>query len=537
MNSTRLVTLLLSIGLLTNIPMYSVAQTPKKSTQASGSVEKQQQFENELTLIKSDVNILKAEVQSSKRMDTWFLAITVVLTVILVASAGWSVWTGRETLKMAKSLAEVSEVRTDQVHKISVAGAAMGQAHAEEVQRSFLQGSKETLELVNYTLNLAKQATERTFKLTEKRLKSEIDEYDRNAIALIDKATVYDDRELVTNIGVRNDLIALGGKIEEMERELRRLNIELLESERPLALTPTSLFVLGMTHHLAGRWKRALDYWEAASHAPNCPPTIASRIWYWIGYEQNNIGKSGFDESVASFGRAMVAAEGPRLFELRRIETESRFFHLRDQDKFGESRDLDKYEPLVDYLKKLLKTVEDERRGEFDSVKRSIITTLGNMNFSIGNGLKGTKGLWQQEKYHQYLEDALPYYDAREGEEHIWLRFGRAQTLDKLEKSPAQMEENYGKVVTLLQREFPKRKEPRTLMLYYATQMYSAGRLGMKDVFSSARLALHTGMEGIEPPVTIYSQEEKCNVSKEKFLEEVSQIVFVEKTPAESQMG
>src|SRR3990172_4588013 len=89
------------------------------------------------------------------------------------------------------------------------------------------------------------------------------------------------------------------------------------------------MFVLGMNHHIEGRWDKARKYWEKAVYSPQCFARLASNIWYWIGYEQNNVGESGLEESVASFQRARESADGVRSFELQRLEIESRFFGIR----------------------------------------------------------------------------------------------------------------------------------------------------------------------------------------------------------------
>ena len=497
----------------------------------------------ELEGLKAEVFQIKAELKAARdkekeekplgAVEKAVLILTFVLTFLMALGAGSTIFFGIRF-----------ETRAQEVHRLSTDGASTVQAHSE----AFLKGSERTLTLVNQTLELARQATRRTVKSVEIRLRNQIESLDRAAVALVSTESSQSDRKLVTNLEVRRRLEAISEEVGEAERELRRLTFETSgEGANRIRLTPACLFIRGMTHHLDGRWRKARDYWDEAVHADLCSPVLASTIWYWIGYEQNNVGESADDESVTAFQKAQAHAAGVRGFELRRLELESRFFHTRRRlPALRQPEERILLYQFGDGLVAVAKELEQETGTEYRAARMATVTTVGNIRLSVGNWWLSARGGTEAEAHKQLVlaleqyDKALDTYDTTKRGANIWALFGRAQALERLHKlkqdgfvaAPAletgpdltrDPRPDYRAVLhELRDTEFGKRREPRTRMLNYATQVRCGIGLKARRVVESALIAITDGQASVEEPVTIYSQEMKCNVDKDTWLEEVA---------------
>ena len=92
---------------------------------------------------------------------------------------------------------KAAERRAQESHNLAIRGESGSQQRATEVHQTFLADSKNTLELVNATLQLAKDASERAATIIQARAEKLLKELDRSAKKML--AEAKDDRDLVTN--------------------------------------------------------------------------------------------------------------------------------------------------------------------------------------------------------------------------------------------------------------------------------------------------------------------------------------------------
>jgi uncharacterized membrane protein len=174
-----------------------------------------------------------------------------------------------------------AEQRTAESHALSIAGEAAAQSRANEIHSTFLTSSKDTLELVNTTPQLAKEASGRAVKSIEEKATSALKELDQRAKGLITRVPQEDDHALVANQKRRSELISLAHEITGFE-----INQQILPT--PIFLTPHCLFVRGMELHLRQQFEDALKYWDQVALRDDSSDELKSLTWYWIGTEQNN---------------------------------------------------------------------------------------------------------------------------------------------------------------------------------------------------------------------------------------------------------
>ncbi len=202
------------------------------------------------------------------------------------------------------------EERTTQLHDLTVRGETASQARSDEVHRTFLSSSKDTLDLVNATLNLAKQASERAAKSVEDRAKVILQKLDIDSKDLLASVPAQDDRALVADPARTASLRSLAQRIEGFQ-------INRLVLPEAMQLSSECLFIRGMDFHLKQQYDDAFEAWKEVTHRNETPQSLRSLAWYWIGYEQNNLGQ--FAQACLSFQRALETAVGVRKFELQRI--------------------------------------------------------------------------------------------------------------------------------------------------------------------------------------------------------------------------
>jgi hypothetical protein len=110
------------------------------------------------------------------------------------------------------------------------------QNRASEIHGAFLASSKETLELVNATLQLAKEASERAVKSIEDKAIAALADLDQRARDLITRVPREDDHALVANQTRRSKLISLAYEISSFEINQQILpNTHSLNSPLPVS--------------------------------------------------------------------------------------------------------------------------------------------------------------------------------------------------------------------------------------------------------------------------------------------------------------
>ncbi|MGH8898873.1 MAG: hypothetical protein ACRDZ4_18100 [Egibacteraceae bacterium] len=235
------------------------------------------------------------------------------------------------------------ESRAKEAFELFMSGEKATQDRAAEVHEKFLTPSKETLELVNAALEISKQESDRRTKSIVVRAEEMLRELDGQAKLLISRVPEEDVHDLASNSTRRAELCRLARKIEIFASRLI--------FEQAPQLTPHTLFILGIDFHLNQNYDESLESWERVVVDKEAPDELKRLAWYWIGREQNNLGR--FDEAEQSFANARRTASGVMDLELQRNALESQFF----------SQGPPRAAALIDPFEQLRKMIASEGNG------------------------------------------------------------------------------------------------------------------------------------------------------------------------------
>lgn len=397
-----------------------------------------------------------------------------------------------------------AESRAAESHALSVSGETAAQSRANEIHSTFLTSSKDTLELVNATLQLAKEASERAVKSIEEKAASALKDLDQRARGLITRVPQEDDHALVANQKRRAELISLAHKITGFE-----INQQILPT--PITLTPHCLFVRGMELHLRQQFEDALKYWDQVALRDDSSGELKSLTWYWIGTEQNNLGD--FSEAEQSFDRARQTASETRDLELRRIRLESRFFDKEQEAAFT----------LIRPLEELLQ--QAERMGHIQEVearKVKILTTLGNVRHQAGNDCRRNG---RTAEALEHYEAALDLFGQAERHDK-WALFGKAEALYRLERLDEAYPLYHGQLRRHAINEYLNKIEPRTRALAREMELICCVRV--RELWGDVTTAYYNVIEvlgQVDERLTVYSQLQRRNVRRSQFRDELSQLM------------
>lgn len=387
------------------------------------------------------------------------------------------------------------ERRASESHKVGIRGEEGAQKRAAEVHQGFLEGSKTTLDLVNATLTLAKEASERAAHFLEEKAREALDSLDSEAKALLATVPGGEDRALVADQRRRSSLMSLAQKLSGFE-----INRFILP--RDIKLTPPCMFVRGMEYHLKQQFDDALAYWRQVALDEGAEKSLRSLAWYWIGYEYNNLGN--FPQAVSSFEQALSHSEGSRSYELQRILIESRFFRKEEP------------KDLVPSLEMLLKKIENEPQSEeLEKRRRRICGTLGNILHVIGE--EGRKAQDLDEANRQFQRAA--HYFSEASERDKWARFGLAEALFRGGQVQVARTMFETSVLSDAQREGIDRMEPRTKVLARVTEMICYIRVPkLRDRLAHMHSQVLESLGDVDERLTVYSQVQRRNVFRDEFM-------------------
>lgn len=409
-----------------------------------------------------------------------------------------------------------AESRAKESHALSVAGETAAQSRASEVHGTFLDSSKQTLELVNATLQLAKDSSERAVKSVETNAISARERLDQEAKELLSRVPEEDDSALVANQERRSELISLAHKVAGFE-------INQLILPTPIALTPPCLFVRGMELHLRQQFEDALKYWREVALRDDTAGSLKSLAWYWIGIEQNNLAR--FSEAEQSFRLAGETASGARNLELQRIRLESRFCNKEEVQASALIR------PLRELLNKA-KEMDPTQQVEARNVK--IMITLGNVIHQAGNDCRRDGRV---DEATAYYEAALAVFEETDSRDK-WALFGRTEALYRLARFHETYPICHGTLRNHAVAEYFGRIEPRTKVLGRTMELICCVRV--PDLWNDVTVAYRNTIEAlgeVDDRLTIYSQLQRRNVRQSEFRDELDQLVHETQTSGKSAGG
>jgi tetratricopeptide (TPR) repeat protein len=387
---------------------------------------------------------------------------------------------------------------------LSVAGERASQARAAEIHQTFFSASIETLDLVNGTLGLAKDASDRAANAIQRKAEASLVEIDRAARRLISQVPEQDDRAIVSEQIRRSEVISLAHKIAGFE-----VNRFILPTDLPL--TPACLFIRGMQFHLEQRFEEALDCWDGVALDSRTEDRLRSTAWYWIGYERNNLGQ--FAAAEQSFDQARSTASGARLYELRRIQLESRFFN-----KSKESA-ADLIGPYEDLLRAVAQEGSDEH---IEAVRVKILATLGNVQHRAGEDALEAGNMAVAAVH---FRAALKAFEHAEAAKDRWAGFGLAEAAFRLQDLDRAYSLFRGPVRRRAVDEYLNRVEPRTRVLARTTELLCCIRVpDLEDEVPTTFNNVVEALGQVDERLTVYSQIQRRNITIAEFRQDLASL-------------
>lgn len=160
-------------------PVIPPIIAPTQSQNSPGDpTAKVQVLELQITYLKDQIKVLE------EKFSNYLLIVSAVFAAIFAFFGVIPFITG----KAAERRAQESHKLAIESHNLAIRGETSSQQRATEVHQTFLADSKNTLELVNATLRLAKDASERAATIIQARAERLLRELDRSAKKMLAEA-------------------------------------------------------------------------------------------------------------------------------------------------------------------------------------------------------------------------------------------------------------------------------------------------------------------------------------------------------------
>jgi tetratricopeptide (TPR) repeat protein len=372
---------------------------------------------------------------------------------------------------------------------------------------------------------LANDASDRAANAIQRKAEGTLSELDRGAQRLLAQVPEQDDRAIVSDQGRRSELISLAHKIDGFE-----VNRFILPNDIPL--TPSCMFLRGMAFHLDQQFQDALDCWEIVALNPGSSDRLRSSAWYWIGYERNNLGD--FENAEQAFDQARSTAQGSRLYELQRIQLETRFFNKARESAYRLTK------PFEDLRDEVLRHVQDEHTT---AALTRVQSTLGNVRQRAGDDARNANDAPRAVAEYTKAIDAFRLADA--GGDR-WAVFGLAEALYRrsiavstlgdmpnLPDPEADLAEALelfsGRVRSRAIDEYLNRVEPRTKVLARTTELICCKRVpALRRDIATCQNNVIEALGVVDERLTVYSQIQRRNVPKSEFRRDVDLLISEE---------
>lgn len=209
--------------------------------------------------------------------------------------------------------------RVSQLHELTVAGEASSQRRSEQSYASFLEQSQTTLSLVNDTLELAKEATDRAAKSMEEKAQLRVDAIEERAQRLMLDVFTSREFDLVVEDPVRRaELHSIGEELRALEGFLSLQDIKLKHYAK---------FVKALDQFLLDDTASAVQALQLASQ-DRTAGDLQKFVEYWLGYMLTTIGE--YEDAIAKFEHDEVEVDKgtSQWFQLERIIGETKLFQI-----------------------------------------------------------------------------------------------------------------------------------------------------------------------------------------------------------------
>lgn len=386
----RLVSLAVICGLLT-VPLALAGQAAaQSSTSATERLSK-------------EVDDLSNELNETRHFGELLLT-PIALLVSILAAGG--------VLGVVFSFRD--QRRVSQLHELTVSGEISSQRRSEQSYGSFLEQSQTTLSLVNDTLELAKEATDRAAHSMELKAQSRVDAIEERAQKLMLEVFSAREFELIIDDPSRR------GELHSVADELRSLEGYL--SLQDIKLPQYTKFVKALDQFLLDDTESALQALRLASQ-DDVVGDLQRFTEYWLGYMLTTVGE--YEEAVNRFEHDEISLkEGDtEYFQLERIIAETEFFRIaKPKLKSGPSDD----------------SAKDERSP---SKRFEVVAELLDELTKLALNIDGSED--ERAKVHTILEVARTRADIYE-----WIAYDPRHLDDPLEKEPIERAQGIASIST-----------------------------------------------------------------------------------------
>jgi tetratricopeptide (TPR) repeat protein len=536
------------------------AAAPGSSGSPNGGAASQSAAEME-----ADITDLSHELDKTRTIESVILT-PVALLVSILAAGG--------ILGVVYSVRD--QRRTSQLHELTVSGEIASQRRSEQSYGSFLEQSQTTLSLVNDTLELAKEATDRAAHSMELKAQSRVDAIEERAQKLM--LDVFGEREfelLINDPARRDELHSIAGDLRSLEGYISLQDIKLRQYTK---------FVKAIDQFLLDDTESALQALRLASQ-DRVAGDLQRFVEYWLGYMLTTVGD--YDEAVGKFRHDEIdlKKDDPEYFQLERIIAETEFFSIAKDVAQGESSKRrrqasspqQRFQLVAKLLDRLAKLAVQLEKSESQSAKHhtklEIARTRADIYEWVAYDRRHLDDQLKQKAIDEWKEVLRRHPEAKEivkaakfssqpawkelrkpnvfrawalgqarkiceeqKERNLDVEFALAECLFKLRSKKA--DGAFESAEHALHQEFGELHEKRRLASIHQSALICHSRLlklrsgdkrqrraETRQVIQASRDTLDVVREMRQGRVTIFSQIQRRNISQADFKEEVDEIV------------
>jgi tetratricopeptide (TPR) repeat protein len=477
--------------------------------------------------------------------------------------------------------------RSSQLHELTVSGEIASQRRSEQSYGSFLEQSQTTLSLVNDTLELAKEATDRAAHSMELKAQSRVDAIEERAQKLM--LDVFGEREfelIINDPNRRDELHSIAADLRSLEGYLSLQDIKLRQYTK---------FVKAIDQFLLDDTESAIQALRLASQ-DRATGDLQRFVEYWLGYMLTTVGD--YDEAVGKFRHDEIdlKKDDPEYFQLERIIAETEFFALAkdvaqsEALKKGEKKIVpprERFKRVAKLLDRLAKMAVDLEKSESQSAKGHTRLEIARTRADIYEWVaydprhldeqlkkkpideckavlrrhpeekkvvkakkfsssEAWKELRNPDAFRAWaLRQARQICEAQD-ERNLDVEFALAECLFKLRSDKA--DAAFERALLVLQNEFGELHEKRRLASIHQSALICHSRLlelrrsndqqrraETHQVTQAAREARDLVREMRQGKVTVFSQIQRRNISQADFKEEIDEIVKQDKLRKEDE--
>jgi TolA-binding protein len=402
--------------------------------------------------------------------------------------------------------------RVSQLHELTVAGEQAAQRRSEDSYSTFIDASQKTLALVNDTLQLAKEATERANQTMSLRAERSLTAIADRAQDLLDKVLLGDFKAIVADARLRADLEGLAKELATIEGYL---------SLQAIPLRPECLFVQGMSRHLQNDARGAIRAFRQVGEK-GVSRDLRALAQYWIAYLHNNRGEYREAAEIFRASQQHLSSDSPRYLELERISWETEFFLAAKQCVISDAAT--RRAAVLGALTQLERCSTQAARdaARYEKVSQSIAGTRANILTWVANvRVRLTPGIDSSRDAALREAQAL-YAIAGRG---MFSRFGECEARYYLGEHVEASE--YSGIERDAMEFLQNRREPRNTANLYETILIARFRQQELNSVQVDALDIYTKVQAaigdiLDADITIFSQFEKRNVTKAEFAAEVA---------------